>query len=123
MLPEERDPARIWHMLDTARKAIQSLQRVSEDEFRTDIDARDLAVYRLQVIGEAANRVTDTVRQRHPEVPWREIVAKRNVLVHAYDRIDYQRVWDVIRRELPPLVEQLERILKQLDAGKTQGKS
>jgi uncharacterized protein with HEPN domain len=105
-------------MIDAAEKAIKALQTVSLPEFLANYDMRDLAVYRLQVIGEAANQISETLQNKHPEVPWREIVDKRNVLIHGYNRVDYQRVWNVVRNELPPLVLLLDRILKLLDSGR-----
>ena len=74
-----------------------------------------MIVHRLTVLEEAANRISDALQARHAEVPWREIVDQRNVLIHAYDQINYRRIWNVSRNELPTLIVQLKWILSELD--------
>jgi uncharacterized protein with HEPN domain len=58
----------------------------------------------LEVVGEAAGTIPPELRSRHPEVPWRELVGMRNRLIHAYQRVDLQIVWDVVELELPQLI-------------------
>ena len=65
----------------------------------------------MEVIGEAASKVASEFRTKHPEVPWREAVAMRNLLVHGYDVIEHRILWETISSDLPPLVEALNRIL------------
>jgi uncharacterized protein with HEPN domain len=65
----------------------------------------------IEIIGEAATKVTPERRQRHPEIAWTDIAGMRHRLVHDYDRIDYDLVWDTATKDLPPLVEALERIV------------
>lgn len=68
----------------------------------------------LEIIGEAANRVSEDVRARHPEVPWRAIIDLRNLLAHGYDYVLLDRVWQVVVADLPPLEEQVRSILAEL---------
>ncbi len=98
---------------------------------RGDLD-RDrklnLALVRLvEIIGEAATRVTPEVRSRHPGIPWLDIIGMRNRIVHGYDQVDFDILWDVMELHLPPLITELQRILdvknddrKQDDPGKVQ---
>jgi uncharacterized protein with HEPN domain len=68
----------------------------------------------LLVIGEAANRISLGLRERHPEVPWRQIIDFRNLVAHGYDQVRLEEVWRVVERDLPTLEEQIRTILGEL---------
>ncbi len=88
---------------------------MTEDEFVSDEVLFTAVVHWVQTIGEAANGVSEEVRRRHPDVPWREIVDMRNLLAHGYRYVDPAIVWQVVVRDLPPLEEQLRQILDGLE--------
>jgi uncharacterized protein with HEPN domain len=67
----------------------------------------------LEVIGEAARFISEDIRQRHPEVPWPQMIALRNRLIHGYFVVDYEIVWDIVTNELPALRKHLEEILEE----------
>jgi uncharacterized protein with HEPN domain len=75
----------------------------SEDAFTGDEVLMTAVVHWIQTIGEAANSVSDDTRQRHPEVPWRQVVDMRNLLAHGYRYVDPSIVWQVVVRDLPGL--------------------
>jgi len=68
----------------------------------------------LEIIGEAANRVSRSFREAHPEIPWQRIVAQRNVLAHEYGEIENTLVWRVATIRIPELIQQLQRLLPPL---------
>jgi len=71
-----------------------------------------LAVERsLEIIGEAAGRVSDSFRNSHPEIPWRQIIGQRNVLIHEYGEIKQERIWKVVRENVPQLIELLKQFV------------
>jgi len=72
------------------------------------------AVYHLQVIGEAASKLSDDLVKAHPEVPWSRVVGMRNVLIHDYLAIDVDIVWVAVERDLPLLRPQVQALLKGL---------
>lgn len=75
----------------------------------------NLALVRLmEVVGEAATRVPEEFRARHPQVPWRDVADLRNRLIHGYDTVDFDRLWAIIRQDIPPLIDQLEAVLRDL---------
>jgi uncharacterized protein with HEPN domain len=115
MRPEQGDPAWLWDMIKLREQVMESIGDLTFDEFVNGRDRRDSIVHRLTVPGEAANRISDALQARYAEVPWREIVDQRNVLIHAYDQINFRRIWNVTRNELPMLIEQLKRNLSELD--------
>jgi uncharacterized protein with HEPN domain len=83
----------------------------ARDEFLADDLLRSAVVQKLTIIGEAASRLSDDLRQRHPEIPWRRIVDFRNVLVHAYFRFDWPTIWTTATTDVPQLREQVAAIL------------
>jgi hypothetical protein len=71
-------------------------------------------VHLIQIIGEAAAGVSDDLTTTHPEVPWRQIIATRNRVVHGYFEVDLDILWDVAVRDVPGLVDQVQRILTDI---------
>jgi uncharacterized protein with HEPN domain len=109
------DSVRIRHMLDAAREAFGHVR----GHTRADLAKHrllNLALVRLlEIVGEAARKVSEETRVLHPEVPWQDIAGLRNRLIHGYDEIDLDIVWLVVSEEVPPLIQKLEAILDQLD--------
>ena len=108
----QRDDAiRVQHMLDAAREAIAFAAGLQ----RTDIDERRMLVLAvlkdIEIVGEAAARVSAETRALLPAIPWTEIVGMRNRLIHAYFDVDLDRVWDTLTVDLPALVGLLEDAL------------
>lgn len=107
------DRTSLRHMLDHAREAITMIQDRSREELDDD-RMLELALVRLiEIIGEAAARVSEETYKRFSEIPWQEITGMRNRLIHGYDQVDLNVLWDTITDDLPPLVQKLERTLKQ----------
>ncbi len=87
------------------------------DRSRADLDTDrmlNLSLVRLmEVVGEASRRVPHDFRSRYPDAPWHETSDLCNRLIHAYDEVDFNTLWEIIRDEAPPLMEQLEAILDE----------
>lgn len=95
-------------MLDHASRAVRLVQGKNQDEVEQD-EVLFLALTRLlEILGEAARRIPDDVRNRHPEIPWRSVVGLRNVLIHGYDTVDPDIVWRILTKDLPELLPHLE---------------
>jgi uncharacterized protein with HEPN domain len=108
MRREERDPAWLADMLQAAREALVHAGEMTREEFLADLRTQRAVELMIMIIGEAAAQVSDESRTHLPNLPWRQIVAMRNRLVHHYFRIDLDLVWDVIRNDLPVLISALE---------------
>jgi uncharacterized protein with HEPN domain len=108
----QHDPTlRMRHMLDHAKEAVDLLAGKEKAEL-TRNRVLELALVRLvEIVGEAANRLPIEDQERYASIPWKEIVGMRNRLVHGYDAIDLEVLWDTVRIDLPQLIEELERIL------------
>jgi uncharacterized protein with HEPN domain len=98
-------------MLDHAREAMALVQ----GKTRADLDADRLlnlaSVRLLEIIGEAANRIPEEEQARHAEIPWPQIVSLRNRLIHGYDSVDFDILWQIATEDLPPLIASLETIV------------
>lgn len=76
---------------------------------------QDAVIRNFEIIGEAAKRVPETYRRTHAKIPWRLMAGFRDVLIHAYEGVDLQRVWRIVRHDLPVVKEAIEKILPPLE--------
>lgn len=110
-MPRRDDSLSVQQMLDHASEAAN----LAESHTRSELDQdRLLGLALLQlllILGEAANRVSSVYREKHPEIPWGEIIALRNRLIHGYDTIDFDILWEIISTDLPPLIATLETLV------------
>ena len=115
MRPEERDPAHLWDMLEAAQSIVEFTEGITLEEFLESGRDREivrLAVERkLEVLGEAARRVSSHFRNKHPEIPWKEIVGLRNVISHQYDKVNYAEIHLIVRERIPELIALLEPLV------------
>ena len=108
MQPEQRDAAYLWDMLDAARMVEQLTSGLEFTQYSNDRRTQ-LAVERcLEIIGEAAAKVSALFCKAHPEIPWRQIIGQRNVLIHEYGEIKQERIWKVVAENIPQLIELLK---------------
>ncbi len=99
-------------MLSHANEEVELLGAMCREELGRD-RVRQLALTRLvEIIGEAANRISQGTIQKYPSIPWLQIVGMRNRLVHGYDFIDYDLLWDTVKTDLPPLITALKAIIE-----------
>jgi len=109
-----RDPANLWDMLQAAERVQDFLKNKNFDDFLTDDLLRAAVERNLGIIGEAARRISEEFELEHPEIPWRQIIAQRNVLIHEYNDIDYREIWQVVSFHLPRLIDQIRPLIPPL---------
>jgi uncharacterized protein with HEPN domain len=114
MLPEEQDAAHLWDMLDAARCVRDFVAGRALEEYRNDRFLRSAVERQVEIIGEAARRVSDSFRAAHPQIPWGRIIAQRHVLAHEYGEILHDRIWIVATVHVPKLIVELERLMPPL---------
>ena len=107
-MPRHDADLRLRHMLDAAHEAVQ----MAQGKTRADLDAYrplNLSLVRLlEIVGEAASRVPADERTKCPNIPWTQIVGLRNRLIHGYDSVDFDILWQIVTQDLPPLIAELE---------------
>lgn len=111
-MSKRNDRISMRQMLDSARHAhAMALGRKRSD---LDLDYMfQLALTRLvEIIGEAASRVSKPTREKYRQIPWADIVGMRNRLIHGYDVVDLNLLWNTVETDLPQLIEQLEEIIE-----------
>lgn len=110
MKPRKADEAFEWDMREAALEAMSVLEGRSAEEFLRD-GIRIRAIERLiEIIGEAASRVSKEGRHRLSQIPWDKVIGQRHVLAHDYGQIDPKRLYDVVAVHLPPLIRELDGI-------------
>ncbi len=100
---------RFRHMLDHAREASAMINGRTRADLNTDRKLNLALVRLLEIIGEAASRTTNQDRKNYPDIPWPEIVGLRNRLIHGYDSVDFDILWEILNHDLPSLIAELEK--------------
>ena len=107
------DNISLRHMLEHAREAVDLTQGKERADLTSD-RMLELALTRLvEIVGEAARRVSRASQQKHPQIAWSPIIGLRNRLVHGYDAVDLDILWDIVQQDLPLLIAALETILDE----------
>jgi len=99
-------------ILDAMDKVELLLEGVNYDRFEADFRINFAVVRALEIIGEASKRLPDDLRKRYPAVPWKGMAGMRDRIVHGYDNVDLQIVWDVVKKDIPQIKPQIQQILK-----------
>jgi len=99
-------------MLDHAREAISLLADKQRDDLDTDRVLQLALVRLIEIVGEAARQVTKEVQAQCPQIPWQLVISMRNRLVHGYDFVDYDILWETVTTDLPTLVVELEQVIQ-----------
>jgi uncharacterized protein with HEPN domain len=106
-----RDDASILDIARAARLIVQFKQGMDEAAFLTDVKTQSAILHQFMVIGEAVKRLSPTLRDNHPSVPWRLIAGMRDKLIHGYDSVDLGEVWRTAERDIPDLLSAIEPLL------------
>ncbi|MCX7014467.1 MAG: DUF86 domain-containing protein [Candidatus Sumerlaeota bacterium] len=113
MRAETGDASYIWDMLDAARAVCEFVSGRTFDEYLRNRMLRGAVERHIEIIGEAAHNVSRGFQNVHSEIPWRKVIAQRNVLAHEYGEIKHERIWALATIHLPVLIAQLEPLLRQ----------
>jgi uncharacterized protein with HEPN domain len=85
---------------------------VSRSEFEYDLKTISAVIRQFEIIGEASKRLTEEFKNQYPNIPWRQMAGMRDVLIHAYDSVDIDALWNAIEISIPKLIKDLELVLK-----------
>jgi len=110
MPPENRDAAWLWDMLEAARWVTEFTKHLSCEDFLSDERTQAAVERKVEIIGEAARKVSDEIRAAHSEIQWKSVVGLRNILAHQYDDIIAGQMWLVTQEHIPKLIAFLESL-------------
>ena len=110
-----RDDAYLLYNLLAAQKALKFVEGINRNQFEDNEIIQNAVMRPLEIIGEAAAKISKEFRKTHSEIPWKEMVGMRNRLVHEYFRIDLGAVWDTIHKDLPKLIEIIKLLVPEED--------
>ncbi len=112
MRPEDRDAAALWDMLNAASSIAVLVGSIEASAMERDTKLL-LAVERLlTIVGEAASRVSPRVREAHPEIAWRAIIAMRNIIVRQYEEVRPALLWRAAAEDVPELIRMLAPLVE-----------
>jgi uncharacterized protein with HEPN domain len=109
------DVTRIRHILDAGREIVTFKAEFSKEEIQKDRLRMLALVKEIEIIGEAASKISEDRKKQLPQIPWKAIIGMRNRLIHAYDEIDVEVLWDTITNDVPQLIEEMEKALGHYD--------
>jgi uncharacterized protein with HEPN domain len=119
MPPEKEDLAFLWDMLDAAQAVQEFIEGKTFNHYVHERLLRNAVERNLEIIGEAANRVSKGFQEEHPEIPWRMIIAQRHVIAHEYGEIKHELVWKVVTLHIPDLIQNLMSLLPSVSTDST----
>jgi uncharacterized protein with HEPN domain len=111
MRPEDRDLAYLWDMREAAREVAEFVRGSDAVRFQSDKMMRRAVERQIEIIGEAARRVSAEFQEKHPEIPWKLIVGQRHVLAHDYGDVVVERIYRVAVDKIPELLRLLEPLI------------
>ena len=111
----DKDKYRIGHMIEFCEKLVDMTTRLSEELLEDDWVQMYAVMQLFEMIGEASAKVSDDLKHAYPDVPWQETTDMRNRLIHGYDDIEYHLLWLAMNEDVPPFLEQLYQVRKDLE--------
>lgn len=106
-----RDDAYLLDILLAARQALEFTAGLEWEEFQADTMCQHATMRTLEIVGEAARKISDEIKAAHPEIPWNDMIGLRNRLIHEYFRIDVEKVWDTVQNDIPALIAAIEPLV------------
>ena len=110
----KEDLAFIEHILDNINAIEKFSKNLKKERLMSDRLRQSAIVREIEIIGEAVKNISETLKNKHPEVEWREIVSTRDKMIHHYFGLDLNIVWDIIKEDLPNLKEKILKIKEEL---------
>ena len=102
---------RLYHIIQAGKRIFRSVDGISKEDFYVNEDKQGNVVRCLEIIGEAANHLSDEILSAHEDIPWHAIVGMRNNLIHGYNEVNYEFVWATVQNDIRPLIDRARLIL------------
>ncbi|MGB9895177.1 MAG: DUF86 domain-containing protein [Thermoproteota archaeon] len=101
------------HILDAISKIEVYTRDITYEQFMSNSLIQDGVVRQLEIIGEATKRLSNNIKEKYPEIPWKDIAGMRDKLIHEYFGVDLDAVWDTIKKDIPDLKTKLQTIMEK----------
>ncbi|NUO80973.1 DUF86 domain-containing protein [candidate division KSB1 bacterium] len=102
-------------ILEAAQHIEQFVAGFEYLQFQNDDKTSSAVIRKLEIIGEATKQIPDTIKTKYPEIKWKEIMGMRDRLIHGYFGVDYSLVWDTTQTDIPKLITEISRVLREID--------
>ncbi|MDE3089880.1 MAG: DUF86 domain-containing protein [Chloroflexota bacterium] len=107
----QRDEATLLDIAKAGRLVLQFMRGMTKDAFMDDLKTQSSVLYQLTVMGEAVKRLSSEFRVQHADIPWSLMAGMRDHLIHGYDVVDWDEVWNTATRDVPDLLVKLDPLL------------
>ena len=108
---KDKDRIRIQHMIDATSEVLSFVEGITEESFSKDRMIILSVIKDIEIIGEAASKMSEETKIKNPDIPWKDIIGMRNKLIHGYFEVDIKLVWNTTKNNLPSLLKALRVIL------------
>lgn len=110
-----RDRECLIDIINAAKRILRYTTNVSPIELEANDEKLSAILYQITIIGEATKRLSEPFRQKYSNIPWREMAGMRDIIVHKYDQLDLEVIWDVVNNKIPELLELLKECIRDAD--------
>ncbi|ALF52498.1 hypothetical protein ACX27_05990 [Nostoc piscinale CENA21] len=106
-----RDQESLIDIANAIKRILRYTKGISKPELEVNDEKLSAILYQIKIIGEATKRLSQSFRQQHQKIPWRQMAGMRDVIVHEYDQLDFDVIWDVVENKLPELLNLIDSLL------------
>lgn len=112
-MTKHNDLPYINHILDAIEDILNSIGDITKEQFIKNKDIKEANIRRIEIIGEATKNMSNSIKEEHPEIKWKEITGARDKMIHNYFGINLDIVWDILKKDLPELKKQILKIKQE----------
>jgi uncharacterized protein with HEPN domain len=113
-MTERDDSVYLQHILDAISKIEEYTSKIIYDDFIQNSLIQDAVIRQIEIMGEATKKLSELLRNKYPQLPWKDIAGIRDKLIHEYFGVDIDAVWDTVKKDIPVLKLEIEKVLKEI---------